>query len=899
MAKNTVTDLSATDIHSQANNFLQALQSSVDSRTGQFNLAISIPLGHANDLGGPSWSFTLAFSSLGSQVDTGFGLGWDVLCTQLVTRQDIWSLRLSSGERFAVNAKAYAVGDTLELIDYKLKAMQVFQHDADTLRIEHKSGEREFLSKVSDESSSYVLRELRSAEGRSLFFHWITANDVSNLQAISDNSQRHIIRIDTFQTPRLVLQPDSPFEATVEFLQYNNRLGALKLPGMDALGTIDYVAKSVGKLQQLLFPTQVVSPLGAKDTVTWSEGIEHSHQLPADAPIAFIPRVIGWTRSDSTQSSALQHAYQWTGTQNYLGGGAQLGFDWRAGRDYLYQLREQYQYSVTETQRDDAGKLLATIERTWDRHHLLIQHVTQSGRYSTTVDTVYGVDYSKTWEEQLPQCQLAKTVTITVKDGGKLAPLITTTRYEYDEYGNTLRTVFPTGVEELNEYYPVDGKRSGCPKDASGMVRYLLKKTVKPAPDAPGAAPTLSTRYEYKDLPSMVTGDPPHAVIEREEVKNESTGQIVEFTTHAYLGDPANTLLFGRLQRVATCLQGKTTTTRLQYQCDQTPAGEPLLKTTTTIEGFEQGELTQSTVIDTRSLITGLTYSQQSAAGVRTLFNYDALGRITRTLMGAGSPYEAQRTCRYHLDDDFAKAHAPRIDGAVLTPIGIEETDATGQRKRTWLDGSGRPLLVQLEDLDHLKGEFLEISTTRYDALGRVVEQSVQDWAAPSAPVQQDRQPLFKRTTRNTYDDWGNVSFQITPTGLINRMLSDPLQRCVAHWQETPTGKCGSKVVTFFNVAGSPVTTTLYDDTGQEIRSSQFTHDGLERVIKEVVKQPGRPDIVKAFEYDVYGRVVERREQFTEDEKACIRAIRWTYAGHSDGPHPLSIDVQRLEVPSE
>ena len=141
--------LNVGNVHTQANNFIQAVQSGVDPRTGQFNLAIT-PLGMANDLGGPSWSFTLAFSSLASHINSGFGHGWGVSYSELIRDQQWWSLRLSSGEQFVVDLanSDLNVGGRLAFQDYKLDAIRVTVLANNQFKVEHKTGEFEILKRV-------------------------------------------------------------------------------------------------------------------------------------------------------------------------------------------------------------------------------------------------------------------------------------------------------------------------------------------------------------------------------------------------------------------------------------------------------------------------------------------------------------------------------------------------------------------------------------------------------------------------------------------------------------------------------------------------------------------------------------------------------------------------------
>lgn len=913
--------LNVGSIHTQGENFLQAVQTSADPRTGQFNLAISLPLGQANHLGGPAWPFTLSYSALSSQRDSGFGLGWSLLHSRLIREQDIWTLTLSSGEQFSVDLSQSDLqpGGRLAFHDYKLRAMQVSLLPGDgapgelTFRILHKNGNQEFLRRVNATGNAYVLHELRSPEGRSLYFDWLRANEILHLRAVRDQ-QRTLARYDRLQGT-LTLEPDSAEPLSIRFLQTNGELARLVLPGIEKPFAFSYDNQQVGD-QRLRLPVGITGPLGATDTINWSTTLASSHRLPAKAPLAFMPRITSWLHSDGAGAPALLRRYSWVGTRNYLGGDSPQGFEWRAGRDSLYRLMTRYEYQSTETQisgelavlrglqaaehldasmpqvdaqevldslvAQGAATPLTTITRTWDRHHLLLKEVTLTGTCETTREITYGVDYAKPWQDQPAQCQLPHSVKTTYTRPGTEPRYSEETIYTYDAFGNTLTTLLPSGIEEVYVYYPASGDVHGCPPDASGMVRWLKQKTVYPAPDRPGRPPVLCTRFEYEALPSLVANDPAHAVVCLEEQVDATGGQVLEHTSQTYERvDPAH---YGRQKQTVTTLNGKATTTLFEYCITNAPDEPALLHTRTVVNGFEDSELASLTSEDSRSLLTGLTHCQVSAAGARTCFTYDALGRVIRTVIAEGTAYEAVRTCNYHLNDDVVTREAPRSNDDLIAEVGIEETDATGQRKRTWLDGSGRTVWVQLEDLDHRPGVFLDVLKVSHDAWGREIERVELDWLA-------DGSLLSSATSSIAYDDWGNPYCQTDASGVMTYTVYDPIRRCAERWQQSPAGTVLGKQVSTVNAAGSVVQSALFDDQVQAVRTTEYLRDGLDRVIEQRITPRDGPAQVTQFDYDHYDRLTARHQLFTEDEQPLIRTVCWQYAAHSDGDHPESVSV--------
>ena len=865
-------------LHSQSSNFLGVVQSAVNDRTGQFNLAIALPALLANNLAGPSLSLTWLFNTLASGSNLGYGRGWSLLMTRLVLDQAASSLQLRTGESFAVDRKRsnWRIGGALAFHDYKLKAMQVTRLNARQYRIYHKNGETEILTQAG-RSNRYVLTELRSPEGRRLHLDWRSTQQSDFLAEVRDE-QRTLVRFERSSGDVLVrLDPDDR-PSTVRFRTSNQRLSSVQVPLIEKPFTFAYRQLSVGNRMQLLFPRSVEGPLGATDTVHWSSS--QTHRVPQGGPFEYLPRVTGWTHGTGAPEALLHRTYRWVGQTNFLGFGSIGRFDWVTGRDNLYQVNKDYYYSVIETQTDHRGQTLATITRQWDRFHLLTRESTVMGRFEVEKATLYGIDPDKTWEQQNAASQLPHTVTTTYRQLDSGDARAETTTYTYDDYGNTLTTTLPTGVREDYSYFPAEGLGDECPPDSTGMVRYLASKTVIPAtlPNGThGGAPVLRTCYRYERLPSMIASDPAHAVVASETLHDLSAGKQLECTVQAYQQTAG--AHYGELIRASTTLNDITTTTEYHHQLDQ-----GLLRTTTVVQGFEGDALNRSSSQLARCALSGLTAWEESSAGSRTVYHYDLLGRIVRTTLAADSEYQASRSCAYHLDDAFVHANAPEFTLGIRPRACLEETDATGQRKRTWLDGAGRAVAVQLEDRDETPGTFRIVGCTQFDALGRTTASTAWDWF----PGQD--QPL-ELTGTTSYDASGHTQTHTAPTGLLTIVRQDPTTLQTENWQQSPCGQISAKQVTIANVTGSAVRQELFDQHARLVRTTHFVRDGLDRIIEERLvasDQPAAPRITQR-RYDAYGRV----ERLTREDGTHIVT---TYVAHSDGPHQTSVSLQHPEA---
>lgn len=858
--------------HTQAGNFLDFVKTGVDPRTGQFTLAISLPLPPANQLCGPALNTALSFSTLGSMADHGFGLGWSLGLSRLDLGADHPNLVLGSGDRFAIDLDASGSADALVLPDLKLKAFSVTRQNDDSYRIDKPNGECEIVRPSYPGSACYVLSEVHSPEGRRLFIDWMHGGeDGPRLHKIRDE-QRTLLeaRFDEGQAD-LVMNPGTPDAATLRCALNNQCLSALYVPGIEAPFQIDYERSPLPTGGQWLLPCEFSSPLGAREIVHWATH-DDAHQLPPGGFADSLPRVASWTHTSGTPASELNRHYRWIGEHNFLGYGSDQAFEWQSGRDNLYQVESDYHYEMIETLADGNGALLGSVHRTWNRFHLLTCETTCSGPCEIRKQTLYGIDPTLAWAEQPPACQLPHTTLTTYRDTtvpgeGRSEK----TLYTYDFYGNVLSTLTPDGIEERCEYYSAEGE-AGCPADALGRVRHLKRKTVIPSASAPGNAPRLSTLYRYKALPSLISGAPCATVLASEERTDLASGQALEHTQLRYIEAPGPT--YGKLQESTTTLNAKATRTQYRYEIK-----DQKLLTDTTLTGFEQDEQNTTTSRHAQLLHTGLTAWEQSSSGARTNYEYDVLGRIVRTTVAHGSPYQIEHRAHYHIAD--AHALATRATSAI-NPVMIELSEPSGRRKRLWLDGDGRTVAEQQEDIDNTPGQFRDTASYRFDAQGRESQRTAFDWPGSG-------QQVLQLTTTTDYDGWGRACRVIGPDRVEQHTRYDPVGLRTEQWQQADRLKGPRRTLTS-NPAGQVIEQQDHDSDGNLVRRLEQLHDGLGQVIERRQHLSGAEPIITTSRFDAFGREVERA-------LADGTLVSWKFADHSDAHHPISVSVQA--APSE
>jgi RHS repeat-associated protein len=850
-------------LYSQASNFPSHVTTGVDPRTGQFTLALELPIGAANNLAGPSISASLAFSSLGSAIDRGFGRGWSLAMSELNLISG--SLRLSTGEQYAVDMDLsdFSRGGALVFFDQKLMSFRVISQDGEgKFAVEHKSGDIEILQ-LQGSTGVALPVQILSPEGRSVFVEWLPAGvgGGSVLYEVRDES-RTLLRI-TPDAPDILIQsnPDSAVASTITLVVSTGRLSAVILPdNSHSQWEFDYT-----EIDGLLFPIGVKHPHGSVDDVLYASG-PNGHHLPQDAPLQYLARVTTWLHTPGPGLPVLNRTYEWVGQQNFLGFGAALPGGWEDGKDNLYQVGQAYSYSVSETLHDARGAKLSVITRSWNRFHLQTEEMASSQSIIQRIYTEYDENPALPWQTQPAWCQLPWKVITEYEDLSQpsIPPRREETETRYDEAGNILYFRDASGVVETREYYPAGYAGPECPADPLGFTRWTSEYRVEPAlleDGTTGGAPTLVTTYRYALLPSLVSGFPAHVVVTDEFIgEATATGlSMIGSTSQTFIQD--GSAHHGRPLTSISTLNGISTTTGYRYEL----ANDQLIMHTT-VTGFENDEENTASQVDARSVFTGLTVMQQDYDGVVEQYTHDVLGRIVSKTVAPDTDYEVTMTCRYQL------AGSTRA-----LDVQVEETDAHGVRKRLHLDGDGRTLRTEVEDRDNAPGIFREVLSTRYNALGQIEQETSQDWLPSQA------EPI-SLTTRYEYDGWGNRTITHRADGTRQYSVYDPVTLEGRQWTQSVDNTKSVEVVTCLNGFGSVIRSEQLHPNGGVVFARDVSRDGLDRVITQSDIVPLTNPIITRTRYDLQGRVSSK----TLPDNTVVN---WTYAAHSDDDHRVSVEV--------
>src|SRR5690606_3105194 len=209
-------------------------------------------------------------------------------------------------------------------------------------------------------------------------------------------------------------------------------------------------------------------------------------------------------------------------------------------------------------------RTVRSTRRIYNRFHLPVEETVNQNGKTVRSRTQYYEKPGLKFEDQPPNFQLPMKVEVSYFDTAAPDDVrIETTLTEYDDFGNILKKVSPTGITEVFAYYPV-GESDGCPADSFGAVRWLKQKTLIPAPDR-APAPMLVSRYRYIQLPSSSPERDPFLALEKEAVFQDGQDAPVMAIARQYETD-RDSLFFGRATRKTEAIQGVESVFDYRYE---------------------------------------------------------------------------------------------------------------------------------------------------------------------------------------------------------------------------------------------------------------------------------------------------------------------------------------------
>jgi len=872
-------------LHSNALNFLSYVQTGVDPRTGQYTASIALPELKANALCGPTLPLSLSYSPLNT-LDSGFGKGWNLRLSQFDPVSRV--LSLASGETFHVPPGR--LGEKLEVPERKLETFHFYDLSTTRFRVVYKSGQEEILEAQGLNEIALPVQVL-NAQGHAINLAYTHHNRLPLLQSVSDSrgALLHITRAGS--RVDIDLHPQSPL--TAQFSLYlqgsDNRLMRLEMPdSTPGNWRFDY-----SQVRDLLCISEVHTPVGGLDRVSYTKaGGDSGHLFPGGTHTA-LPRVMSLISEPGFGQPSIEVRYDYAlepgeGPQtqtNFLGLNAS-GLVWRDdNRDNLYRADNSYLYGSKEMLWDaSTNSALRTITRRFNNFHLLISERTEQNDHVSRSVMTYHLEDGKPFDEQPAHFQLPKVQTSIwekLPPGGDVRIDHVTT--EFDLHGNLIKQLNADGTVEENSWYPAAGEGEDCPADPHGFVRHQRDNIKTPAPVNPATgnlagelhrerraalsqrpvkiaatAPTLKTHYRYA---AFISAQSPRPWIARTEERllDISAAEPVQLQvgTTSFHEDPSQPFLLGHVEHVETAINGHTQRLAYAYSLQHSArANETVLQTISTKTGFDgQIKVTTNKV----SLLTGYTLQDNDDSGFEHLYEYDALGRLTRETTAADTEYQASRNYSYTLTRAAGQQASQR------------STDVVGATRITYVDGLGRTL--REERVPQPGALPIPLYEATYDALGNLTHDSRFDNLDGVA---------LQLTTAYLYDDWGQLHETHHADGVIDCQSVDPIQRTQRSWQQdsaTPPLIVGHSK-TQFNLFGKPATVSLLGNDDQVLSVETYAYDGLARSVEYI----GAMDTLTEYEYDPFGRLLA-------SVLPDLTRLETTWAEHSSAELAAAITV--------
>jgi len=807
-------------LHSNAFNFMSFMQNSVDPRTGQYTLGITLPELVGNLLMGPSLPLRLGFNPMSSQ-DAGFGHGWSLNLTQYVPASNM--LELHTGERYKITGADIGDGTGLAIDERTLETFHIHEDTQGThWRVVHKSGLVEFLQ-LQGAGDNTVALPVR-VEGP--LGHWITLaynhsyNGIPCLTGIEDGAGLKLLALSySSGEVQIDLHPESGSQGRplARYILSLTTQGspALRLPVSVQLPfdeddpsankgswRLEYQHIAYEGDRNLAVLRKVETPVGGKETLEYEYGDKIGHRFPGDAHPA-LPRVKRQLIEPLAGQRAMLTTYAYS-DNNFLGWGA-AGVGWvDNGLDNLYQFAgaefeyhtQVSHYLYADKPENAPEQVVKKVSYHYNRFHLMTRQVTVQNEHAHEVATKYHETPGLPFKQQPKFFQMPDTVTRRWKKGsGSTWPREETDKTLYDDYGNLLEEALANGVRTTYSFYPKDGAGTDCPPDPHDFVRSLRDTIVVPGPGDQGqpVAPIRGTRVTYRRMPAVVGAhDRAGTLLTRNETRLEFAsesdiiGRPYSATDYTYYGPHRVGLDYGRMRSQVTTLDNKSTMVSYAYEMSAA-IGANVLQTVQTHIGFDHGSAqsygsphhAQKVITLRQDILNNLPLLNRDDNDVEIAYVYDSLRRVVEEIVSPN-------------DDDYRASRRYGYSLVALAGQQAQQTseDVKGVVTRTWVDGLNRAVAQERHDADNpdaqRKAAFRASYKMTHDGFGNLVEETEYDWLdyepdkVDARPVQRVGKPVVATaaetayTTRYLFDDWGQQYCQIAPDNVRHFEQTDP-----------------------------------------------------------------------------------------------------------------------------
>ncbi|ENC6722719.1 RHS repeat domain-containing protein [Vibrio harveyi] len=758
------------NISSNAYNFQENISTGVDPRTGDYSVSVSLGSFLSAMTSGLGLSLTLGYSS-SSSVDSGFGRGWGFLISRFDKVEN--KLHLSSGQSFVIewdfNTGEYSMPYR------RVKDIRV-QRDSENGKIIvlYKDGRKEIL----DYEEGY-LEEIISSNGISVKLEYKLLNFEYQLSRIYDAFNQEVeidFRTDEWVTI-LTHRLDGEIVRSISF----DKIGGGGFKRLNRIYFEDSLSMSFGYRYintgyDLI--EKVVHPTGMEEELTYRD---RGHSMPQNAPIDSVPFVTQHIIRSGDKQPDRVAVYDFS-DKNYLGFASDQ--IWRPGEDTLFKAESNYIYSTTETINN-----LHVIRRNYNKYHLLEDAAYEmGGELYKHENNTYFANLEQGIDKQPPIYTFLKDEEVTFFKGSHERKVVTS--YDYDIYGNEISVISPDLSETRTEYYKAEGE-ANCPAHPNGFVSFVKSETYFPS--SKETDESRSKYYKYISLAKLNSSEE-HMVL-LESLQNHDSLELFE-----YYSDPKELLIYGRVKKESTQVNGVTSFTDYAYDFNVDS-----LKTTQSINSHDGKQSVNYEVIrcyDGKEIeIAQCVNLVNPENTIVTELKYDSLGRIIQQITAKGSLNEASIFTEYSIGNGQNYVRA---------------TDQKGNSQTQHYNNAGNLISVTIADESGIERE---VKSSEYNAFGLVANESETDWVNGSIFV--------SNTTYFEYDNYGQIEKVRHPDGRTETIVQDPTRL-------TSTFKLDGLIreETVFDVSGNETSKATFDSSDNLLISSSKDYDVYSNLVK-------------------------------------------------------------------